>query len=65
MTTKPRPKPPLDPIAKAIYNSFLSDCEVDQSWNQAGVTDGLFAIARAIYYLANAIRVHPKPEGEL
>jgi hypothetical protein len=46
----------LADISAAISDSFVSPNETDRNWEPANVVDGLFAIARAIQSLANAMR---------
>ena len=45
---------PDDRIADAIVDSLISPNEADSNFEVANVTDGLFAIARAINRLATA-----------
>lgn len=43
--------------ARAIHESFVSPNECDRNMEPANVVDGLFAIARAINGLTNAIKL--------
>lgn len=43
-------------LADAVYDAFISPNESDRNMEPANVVDGLFAIARSIAHLANAIR---------
>lgn len=44
-----------DQIASAIMETFISPNECDTNYEPANVVDGLFAIARAIYRLADVM----------
>ena len=46
----------LAAIAKAIWGTLESPSEMDRNLESANVVDGLFAIARSIGDLADAIR---------
>jgi hypothetical protein len=43
-------------IAQAIMDTFFSGNELDRNAEQANVVDGLFAIARGLHDVADAIR---------
>jgi hypothetical protein len=49
-------KPEPDPVAKAIRKTLISPNESDRNFEAANVVDGLFAIARALHDLADAVR---------
>ena len=51
-----------DDVAKAIHDNFTSPNECDSNLEAANVVDGLFAIARAIRRLAEAIEGTRQPE---
>jgi len=42
--------------ADAILRTFISPNEVDSNWEAANVVDGLFAISRSIYFLAETLK---------
>ena len=44
-----------DQLAKAILDTLISPNEADRNMEAANVVDGLFAIARAIHRLAQAV----------
>ena len=44
-----------DQLAKAILDTLISPNESDRNMEAANVVDGLFAIARAIHRLAEAV----------
>jgi hypothetical protein len=46
----------LNALGETLAHCILSDEELDTAGNKAGVTDGLFEIARAIRELAGAIK---------
>jgi hypothetical protein len=50
-----------EPVALAITHSLISTAEADSNGEPANVVDGLFAIARAIAYLADKIDDRPAP----
>jgi len=45
----------LDEIVKALRYVFTSPNEMDRNFETANVVDGLFAVARAILSLAEAV----------
>jgi hypothetical protein len=45
-----------DWIAEAIQATLISPNESDSNWEPANVVDGLYAIARALWGLAEAVR---------
>lgn len=45
-----------DEIAEAIDRNFMSPNESDSNFESANVVDGLFAIARSILELAEAVK---------
>ncbi len=50
------------PVARAIWGTLQSPNECDRNGEAANIVDGLFAIARAIYDLADAVReARPEP----
>jgi hypothetical protein len=77
-TSKPTPrraarsskaKPIASPVASALTATLISPNECDRNFEAANVVDGLFAIARALHDVANAIResdtpTRPTPAGK-
>jgi hypothetical protein len=53
--------PPRTDTGNAIRSTLISPNEADSNGEVANVVDGLFAIARAIHRLADAVA---DPEGE-
>jgi hypothetical protein len=49
-------KPEPEAVAKAILATLISPNESDRNLEAANVVDGLFAIARALHDLADAVR---------
>jgi hypothetical protein len=49
-----------DAIEAGVSDGFLSGAELDRDGGKANVTDGLFAIARALDQIAEAIRLSNK-----
>jgi hypothetical protein len=56
----PNVKPKPD-VADALQSTLISPNEADSNSEPANVVDGLFAIARAIDHLADAIESGGKP----
>lgn len=52
-------------IAEAVLFSLVSPNESDRNLEAANVVDGLFAIARGLHDVADAIRKSEKREGKL
>lgn len=44
-----------EPVAAALHNVFISTNEADRNLEPANVVDGLFAIARALDRVAEAV----------
>jgi hypothetical protein len=48
-------------IAKALMATLISPNECDSNWEAANAVDGLFAVARAIWGLAAAVKAGREP----
>ena len=58
-----------DVIAKALHDTLISPNECDSNFEAANVVDGLFAIARALHRIADAMKpadeTKPTPQANL
>ena len=56
-----RPEPSYNPgaVARALTAALITSSEADRIGEPANITDGLFAIARALDRLADRIGPHP------
>lgn len=60
MTPKPRDQ---ESLKQALAHVFISPNESDRNFEAANVVDALFAIARAIEHLAEAMKIHGTPHA--